>query len=224
MKKVIVIAIAIFSFGIAKAQDIKFGIKAGANFATLTGDAVADDVKMKAGFNAGGLMEIKFTEKLSLQPEVLYSLQGAKTTDRTDDGLGTISRDEDKVNLSYINVPVMLKFYPVKGFFIQAGPQIGFLVSAKDKNDNTTETPDINGNTITTTSSTETDIKDNLKTVDVAFNAGLGYDFTTNLFIDARYSIGLTNVYDAPDFLGAFGISELDAKNSVISVSLGYKF
>jgi hypothetical protein len=220
MKKVAITAFAMLSISLASAQDIRFGVKAGANFATLTGDAVADDVEMKAGFHAGGLVEFKFTEMLSLQPEVLFSLQGAKTSDRDDDGLGNIERTESKVNLSYINVPIMLKFYPVKGFFIQAGPQVGFLVSAKSKDETTFTDP---GNLVTT-QSTETDIKDDLKTVDVSFNAGLGYDFTDNIFVDARYSFGLTNVYDAPDFLDVFGISELDAKNSNISVSVGYKF
>jgi len=218
MKKVFLAAIAIGTFGIAQAQDLKFGVKAGANLATLTGDAVADDVKMQVGFNVGGLMEIKFTDMLALQPELLFSMQGAKTTDTENDGI-TSYRDESKVNLSYINVPVMLKLYPVKGFFLEAGPQVGFLVSAKSKDESTATTGGI-----VTTESTETDIKGNLKTVDFAFNAGLGYDFTENLFINARYSIGLTNVYDAPDFLGVFGITDLDAKNSVISVNLGYKF
>lgn len=220
MKKVAIAAFAVLTFGFASAQEVKFGIKAGANFSTLTGDAVADDVEMKPGFHAGGLVDIKFSELISLQPEVLFSFQGAKTSDRFDDGLGNIERTESKVNLSYINVPIMLKLYPVKGFFIQAGPQVGFLVSAKSKDETTFTDP---GNLVTN-ESTEVDIKDNLKTVDFSFNAGLGYDFTENIFVDARYSFGLTNVYDAPDFLGGFGISELDAKNSNITVSVGYKF
>jgi len=219
MKKGFLAAIALFSFGIAQSQEIKFGVKGGLNLSTLTGDAVSDDISMKAGFHAGGLVEIKFTDKLSLQPELLYSLQGAKTED-SEVIAGTTYRDESKLNLSYINVPVMLKFYPVKGFFLEGGPQVGFLVSAKSKNESTETDP---GNTITLTS-TETDIKDQLKGVDVAFNFGLGYDFTDNLFANARYSLGLTNIYDVPAFLGGFGITELDAKNSNISVSLGYKF
>lgn len=219
MKKVILSAIAICTFGFANAQALKFGVRAGANFATLTGDAVADDVKMKVGFNAGGLMEIKFTEMISLQPEVLFSMQGAKTSDREDDFAGTITEDESTVNLAYINVPVMFKLYPVKGFFLEAGPQVGFLVSAKSKDETTTTSGGISTN-----ESTTTDIKGDLKTVDFAFNGGLGYDFTENLFINARYSIGLSNVYDAPAFLGVFGITDLDAKNSVISLNLGYKF
>lgn len=220
MRKVFLAAIAITTFGIANAQSVKFGIKAGANIATLTGDAVADDVSMKVGFNAGGLAEIKFTDMIALQPEVLFSMQGARTVDRSNDIAGNRFEDESTVNLGYINVPVMLKIYPTKSFFLEGGPQVGFLISAKSKNESTSNFVD--GTSIV--ESETVDIKDNLKTVDVAFNLGLGYDFTENLFINARYSLGLTNIYDTPDFLGALGVTELDAKNATISVNVGYKF
>ena len=220
MKKVFLAAIAISTFGIANAQSVKFGIKAGANIATLTGDAVADDVSMKVGFNAGGLAEIKFTDMIALQPEVLFSMQGARTVDRTNDIAGNRFEDERTVNLGYINVPVMLKIYPTKSFFLEGGPQVGFLISAKSKNEETSNFVD----GTTTVESQTVDIKDNLKTLDVAFNIGLGYDFTENLFINARYSLGLTNIYDTPDLLGALSVTELDAKNGTISVNVGYKF
>lgn len=220
MKKVFLAAIAIGTFGIANAQSVKFGVKAGVNIATLTGDAVADDVSMKVGFNAGGLAEIKFTDMIALQPEVLFSMQGARTVDRTNDIVGNRFEEESSVNLGYINVPVMLKIYPTKSFFLEGGPQVGFLISAKSKNEDTSNFVD--GTSIV--ESETVDIKDNLKTVDVAFNLGLGYDFTENLFINARYSLGLTNVYDTPDFLGGLGVTELDAKNGTISVNVGYKF
>lgn len=220
MKKVFLAAIAIGTFGIANAQSVKFGVKAGVNIATLTGDAVADDVSMKVGFNAGGLAEIKFTDMIALQPEVLFSMQGARTVDRTNDIVGNRFEEESSVNLGYINVPVMLKIYPTKSFFLEGGPQVGFLISAKSKNEATSNFVD--GTSIV--ESETVDIKDNLKTLDVAFNLGLGYDFTENLFINARYSLGLTNVYDTPDFLGGLGVTELDAKNGTISVNVGYKF
>ncbi len=220
MKKVFLAAIAIGTFGIANAQSVKFGVKAGVNIATLTGDAVADDVSMKVGFNAGGLAEIRFTDMIALQPEVLFSMQGARTVDRTNDIVGNRFEEESSVNLGYINVPVMLKIYPTKSFFLEGGPQVGFLISAKSKNEDTSNFVD--GTSIV--ESETVDIKDNLKTLDVAFNLGLGYDFTENLFINARYSLGLTNVYDTPDFLGGLGVTELDAKNGTISVNVGYKF
>ena len=216
MKKVFLAAILGLSFGIANAQQVRFGVKAGLNLATFSGDAVGSDVKMKAGLHAGGLVEIKFTDKLALQPELLFSMQGAEIVDKGDNGTGGTFKDEYKRNLTYLNVPILLKFYPVNSFFLEGGPQVGFLVDAKSKNVFT----DTNG-TATTIVSTESDVKDNYKSTDFSFNVGLGYDFTQNLFASARYNIGLSNINDLK---GAFGIYEIDRKNSVLSFSLGYKF
>jgi hypothetical protein len=64
------------------------------------------------------------------------------------------------------------------GFRIQAGPQIGFLISAKSKNNN-----DI------------TDIKDNYKPIDFGISVGASYVFPpTGFGIDARYNLGLSNI------------------------------
>lgn len=216
MKKVLICAIAIFTFGVASAQEVKFGVKAGVNLATFSGDAVDTDVSMKPGAHVGGLVEIKFTDKLALQPELLFSMQGAKVTQRGFDGTFTYT-DESKENLTYVNVPVLLKYYPVGGFYLEGGPQAGFLVSAKSKVEST-ET-DIDGNL--TRTSFEEDSKDFYKTVDFSFNFGAGYDFTPNWFVGARYNIGLTNVNDLG---GAYSIYEVDQKNSVLSFSVGYKF
>jgi opacity protein-like surface antigen len=219
MRKVFLSAIAICTFGIANAQSVKFGVKAGANIATLTGKAVADDVSMKVGFNAGGLAEIKFSDLIALQPELLFSMQGARTVDRDNDFAGNRFENERTLNFNYINVPVMLKIYPVKSLFFEAGPQVGFLLSAKAKQDYTS-------NFIDGTSTVESktiDIKGDMKTVDLAFNVGVGYEFTENLFINGRYGFGLSNIYKTPDVF-PLTLAELDAKNGVISVNLGYKF
>jgi opacity protein-like surface antigen len=216
MKRILISAIAIFTFGIANAQDVKFGVKAGLNLATFSGDAVGEDVTMKAGFHAGGLVELKFTDKLSLQPEILFSQEGAKIVQKGFDGTVTYT-DEFKRNLSYVNIPVMLKYYPVGGFYLEGGPQAGFLISAKSKNEST-ET-DLDGNL--SRFSSETDVKDEYKSVDFAFNLGLGYDFTPNWFAGARYNIGLSNIND---LTGPLAIYEVDRKNSVLSFSVGYKF
>lgn len=219
MKKILLTVMALSAFGVANAQ-LKFGAKAGVNLATLTGD-FADDAKMKVGFNAGGLVEYKLMEKFALQAELLYSLQGAKTEDRDDYGFGQYDKSENKINLSYINIPILAKYYIVKGFHAEAGPQLGILISAKNKVEYT-EVYDDGDGLVTYNESSEVDIKDNLKTVDFSFNIGLGYDFTENIFVGARYNIGLTNIYDFDDF--GFGFTDYDAKNSVFSVNFGYKF
>ena len=218
MKNVLLSAMVLLAFGVTNAQQVKFGVKAGVNLATFNGDAVNSDITMKAGIHAGGLVELKFTDKLALQPELLFSMQGAKIVDEGFDTTNNVTfRDEFKRDLTYVNIPVMLKYYPIGGFFLEGGPQAGFLLSAKSKNEST-ET-DAAGNL--TRSSTETDVKDFYKSVDFAFNLGLGYDFTQNWFAGARYSIGLSNI---DDLGGQYGIYEVDRKNSVLSFSVGYKF
>ncbi len=119
MKKIILSAFAVMAFGFANAQEVKFGAKAALNVASLTGDVV-DDASSLIGFQVGGFAEIKLSDKFAIQPELLYSTQGAN------------SDDFGNLELGYINIPVMAKYYVVESFSLEAGPQIGFLVSAKD--------------------------------------------------------------------------------------------
>ncbi|MGI9543928.1 MAG: porin family protein, partial [Cyclobacteriaceae bacterium] len=105
--------------------------------------------------------------------------------------------------LDYVNVPVMVKFYPVKGFNIQVGPQVGFLLNAKNKYKE-------NGTSV------EDDYKDSLKKVDFGLAAGLGYKTGFGLNIDARYIHGLADIND-------LNVGD-EIKNMVFQVSLGYSF
>jgi long-subunit fatty acid transport protein len=200
MKKVVLTAAAVFAFGFANAQDVKFGVKGGLNVATLTGDI--ENASSKVGFHVGGFAEIKVSDKFAVQPELLFSTQGFKREYMEDFGGEDVSV-EQKTNLSYINIPVMAKYYVADGFSLEAGPQIGFLTSAKNKFEAEGEKE-------------EEDAKDEFKSVDFGLNFGAGYDFTENLSAGLRYNLGLSNIAkDSGDF---------KVKNSVFSVSLGYKF
>jgi opacity protein-like surface antigen len=181
MKKIILSAVAVLAFGFTNAQGVKFGAKVALNVATISGDV--EDASSLVGFQVGGFAEIKVSEKFAVQPELMFSSQGASF-----DGGGD-------VKLNYINIPVMAKYYVAKSFSLEAGPQIGFLMSSK-----------VDGE----------DFKDFTSSTDFGFNLGAGYDFNENLSAGLRYNLGLTNVFDFED-------SE-DANNGVFSVSLGYKF
>ena len=181
MKKIILTLAVVFAFGYANAQKAKFGVKGGLNIATLTGDV--EDASSLIGFQIGGFAEIKISEKFSIQPELMYSSQGASSD------LG------GDLKLDYINIPVMAKFYVAKSFSLEAGPQIGFLVSAKADGE---------------------DVKDFVSSTDFGFNFGAGYDFTEKLSAGLRYNLGLSNVDDSD--------SGDSIKNAVISITLGYKF
>lgn len=180
--------ITLFAAG-AAAQGISGGLKAGINLANLNGDDV-EDTDMKIGYHFGGYAKFSITEAFSVQPELLYNAVGAKSSESGVDG---------NYKINYITVPVMLG-YSFGKVSIQAGPQIGFLTSAKLKVEG--------GGT-----SGEVDLKDDLKGTDFGVNVGLGLDFG-KINAAARYCIGLSNIVDA---------DEADVKNGVIQLSVGYK-
>jgi hypothetical protein len=168
MKKLYLLLLTVFSLAAADAQ-VQFGVKAGANFATLTGDN-SDGVKTKVGFNAGALVSLPLFNEFSLQPEVVYSGQGYKYS-----GAGFSGTASN----SYINVPVLFKYNNPTGFFAETGPQVGFLMSAKAKMDG----------------QDNVDIKDEYNSVDFSWALGIGYLIKPmNIGIDVRYNLGLSNV------------------------------
>ena len=121
MKKLIFSILAVTLFATSQAQ-IKFGVKAGLNLANLTGDVT--DSKMNTDFHGGGFVEVPVGKIFAVQPEILYSGQGAKSSE---DGT------DFKLNLGYLNVPVLFKYNNPSGFFAVTGPQIGFLLNAQAK-------------------------------------------------------------------------------------------
>ncbi|RYJ37701.1 OMP_b-brl_2 multi-domain protein [Flavobacterium anhuiense] len=203
MKNVILSAIAVMAFGFANAQEVKYGVKGGLNLSNLSGDTDGMDLKSKFGFHAGGFVEIKFSEKFALQPELLYSTQGTRFDDLEVNGYKT----KTCFNLDYINVPVMFKYFAAEKFFIEAGPQIGFLTSAKAR----VKIDELNIDN-------KEDIKDNFESIDFGLNFGAGYEFTENIFASARYNLGLSNIAKTE--------ADDDSKvhNGVFSLSVGYKF
>lgn len=195
MKKLMIAAIAVVGFsatGLAQ-QQVKFGPKAGINLASMSGQ---DDAEMKIGFHVGAVAEIKFSDTFSIQPELLYSAQGAKSK----------SSDDVKLNNDYINIPIMAKYYFVEGFSVEAGPQIGFLMKAEASNGDAT-----------------VDMKDYYKSIDFGLGIGLAYDLPQGLFVNARYNIGLSKIGE-DQTIGNITIEADDVKNSVIQIGVGYKF
>lgn len=149
----------------AASAQFKGGLKAGLNLANGSGDnADALDASMLTTFHVGVYGQFGLSDAITLQPEVLYYGAGSKVVD-----------GEFDLKLSYIAVPVMFKYNLGETFNIQAGPQIGLLMSA-----------DLDG----------TDIKDGLKGTDFGFNIGAGATFG-KFSADARYSLGLSNIDDA---------------------------
>src|SRR5882757_6294482 len=109
----------------------KFGIKGGLNLTNLYVADVSND-RMKAGFNAGVFAKLPVTRGFSIQPELLYSLKGAKENyNNFVQGDG-----EYRFNLGYMELPVLAVVNITPNFNIHAGPYVGYLVSANVKDVN----------------------------------------------------------------------------------------
>ncbi|WP_051554582.1 porin family protein [Maribacter antarcticus] len=104
-------------------SNLEFGIKAGVNLSNLNNA----DGKRKISPLAGIFAEYRFTEKVSIRSEAMFSVQGAKKK-------GSF----ETVKLNYVNLlPALVKFYPVEKISIEAGPYVGLLLSKKDNNPST---------------------------------------------------------------------------------------
>ena len=183
MKKLL-FTVVLFTFAkFTFAQTFSFGPKAGVNVSNYSGGDINSDAKL--GYHLGGLLNFGFGEIFSIQPEVLFSTQGAKVENAG-------SKKDYKIN--YLNVPIMLKFRIASGFYIEAGPQAGLMLSE---------------------SIPDQTINNFAKNLDLSAGAGLGYQSDAGIGIGLRYMAGLSKV-------GDFSGREIspDFKNSVIQASV----
>lgn len=162
MKFLIGLITAILITGIASAQHgnapeghVSLGIKGGLNLYNINNDngSTYDQI---TGYHFGLFGHIHLKNPWAIQPELVYSAQGAKSGDTN-------------YKLGYFNVPVLIQYMFDNGFRLQAGPQVGFLVSADNKND--------------------------LNPIEFGVSFGASYVLpSTGFGIDARYNLGLSNI------------------------------
>jgi hypothetical protein len=194
MKKIVIIILIVFG-SIANAQKSKkdegivFGLKGGLNISNFIGDI--QDNSIRTSVHLGIFSEIIINDKFSIQPEILYSGQGYS---------GSATPGFSRSKYDYLNLPVLAKIYVADKISIEAGPQIGFLLSAKERtsNDNATIPKQ--------------------KTVDLGLNLGLAYDLKNGMFFQTRYNLGLSNINSSDN------ANAVKYTNSVIQLSVGVRF
>ncbi|MDZ7634304.1 MAG: porin family protein [Bacteroidales bacterium] len=153
--------------GVASAQHgnpgsglVTLGVKGGLNYYNINQDDNTN-FDQRTGYNIGILGHIHINSTFAFQPELVYSAQGAKGR-----------------NLDYINVPLLIQYMFDNGFRIQAGPQIGFLVSSDNDHD--------------------------YNPLDLALSVGVSYVVPSSGFgIDLRYNHGLSDIYKSSELKGA---------------------
>jgi len=110
-------------------EKLFFGLKVGANYSNVydseSEDFVADS---KFGLAAGAFVSIPLGKFIGVQPEVLFSQKGFKSS-------GTFLGTEYKATrtTNYIDVPLLLAVKPVEFITILFGPQYSYLMKQKDE-------------------------------------------------------------------------------------------
>lgn len=181
----------------------QFGIKAGMNVSSLSSEEGLENQKSKIGFNAGLFMNAPIAANFSIQPELIYTQYGDKYNANVLGNNYSFTR-----NLDYIAVPVMFQYNATPSFYLEAGPEFGLLVSAKNKltNQDTNNVIDESRN-----------YKDDLNSFNFGLGLGAGYYFTPNIGLTARYVAGFTDIAkDRP--------TGSSVKNNAFQVGLAYKF
>ncbi len=169
-----------------KDEGVKMGFKGGLNVSNFLSSDI-DEQSYRTSFHIGFISEIIVSDKISFQPELLFSSQG------------NVGKDT-KQKYSYINVPLVLRYYVVDNLTIDAGPQLGFLVDSFSRgNDGNTKIKEQNF-------------------FDIAVGAGATYELKNNIFFQGRYNLGLLNVNSSDNS------DTYNYQNSVIQFSVGYYF
>ncbi len=150
------------------------GAKAGANITKVDGKSFKDEFRY--GYHLGGFMEIRLSNKLVLQPEVLWN-QYATTVDSSFSNVyHNVFDGNSHIKLNYISVPIVLNYKLIGSFLsLQAGPQFGILVDQS-------RTVLQNG-------------ADAFKKGDFSMLAGVQLKIL-NVRVNGRYAIGLNNISD----------------------------
>ena len=212
MKKIVfLIIIAVCGFSQVRAQN--FGVKAGYNYSTLSGETSSiSTIEGLSGFYIGGLVELPISNMLSIQPELIFSRQGVDLRQ----GLKNLSirTDTSEIRLDYLNIPVMAKVN-LGPIFLEGGVQFGFLVNK----------PKVDSYIANVYLRNLLD-KDSYNSFDFGVGAGLGVKLNQHFFVETRYTYSLTNVFDPNDkhFKSSLISDGDNFKNSVFSIGLGMKF
>ncbi len=194
------------------AQNRYLGVRGGINYAQIRGDApVYEESRAVLGVNLGGIYERKYTKRISLQVELLYSQQGFNYEYSTEPPQVIQTIIDGTVN--YFHAPVCGRLYvskakkPKVDFFIFGGGYFALLAQAKSETRVTFNTPTIS------------DLFEDYKSYDVGATGGVGIIFNIRLhkiYVEYRYThslLSIDNTGDVPNLV-----------NKISSINIGLLF
>ena len=198
MKSVTKIAsICLFLLFLSTTSNAQVGIRAGINASNLSVKDF-DERKTRWGFHVGIYTERLLQGSLYLSPELSVTTKGSSVKYN--------SNTTNSFNLNYLELALPFT-YKMNGVDLQAGPYLGYLLNVKSKIQNKS-----------TLIITELD-KSNYNNFDAGLLFGLNFRLSNNLYLGARYGVGLVNIARTDAARASLG----DARNSVGQISLSFK-
>ena len=190
IKIVLVVGLMACLISSISAQKIRAGLKTGINISNqrVRGIGAPTTTQSLARFHGGIYVIALFSDHVGIQSELFVSMQGAML-----DYSGTLYTDK----LTYVSIPVLLRYKVNRFLSFHAGPQLGILGSAKEES---------GGSTF--------DTKSDFNSTDFSLAFGGTVDLPLKLNVTARYCLGISDVDKSRDST---------TKNNLFQLSLGYR-
>ena len=168
MKKLIA-AIALFFIAYTNINAQSVAFKVGYSHSdVIVSPEPANIFTPKETFHAGiAVKDLMLTDKIGLQPELLYSMQGFKVA------------SVGNVGIHYLSLPVLVTFPVTEQLQLQVGPQVSYMINSRVGVVSDLFSISYNGL---------------FHKVDAGAVAGMEFKATDNISIGGRYYLGMTNV------------------------------
>jgi long-subunit fatty acid transport protein len=187
---------------------IKYGIKVGTNIASISATQNDGSSPIEKpgliGITGGFYMQIPMNNKLSINPELVFTQKGSSFTYDYTYNYPVNQRDEyiatSTLNLSYLELNTTISYKASDKIALNIGPSVSFLIQV-----DSTFTEKLKNETSPAVSSPPSSIYES-ESLDIGLNVGINYYFTENLLLEARVNTGFMS------------IGEITKENSSISV------
>lgn len=190
-------------------RKVQFGLGLG-----LNSSSIAADFNDFYYFTSAPKLGVNFGTYLKIRPAKIFAFQfGIQISTKG------MNADEDetldfdiKINMSYLEVPIMFKFYAYKGLNIEFGPTLGILASSSFYIDD--EEWD--------------DFSDAYLPIDISLGLGVYWEFKFGLAAGLHYDLGLTNInnefLDNWDWEYYYDRDDMPMKNRTLRLTVFYYF
>jgi Outer membrane protein beta-barrel domain len=193
MKKNLLVLALIFSGMVLSAQT-KFGLKTGLGLASVTtnDDEINEEKANLPSYQFGVVIDTRLSSSISIQSQVLFLGKGTAVAH---------GEHKDKFRFSSIDVPLQLVVKSKKGWFVGAGPNLGFNLSAQHIHEGEKEEIGIGSK------------GGEVKGFDFGVTTSGGYQAKGGFVFSVSYVKGLTNLQNAANF---------EWQNNVLGINIGY--